>query len=413
MKKTRLGIIGFGKRGSMMLRDNFIHFDNVDFTAICDLYEDRVEEGIAFVKEHRGNEPFGTTNYKEVLTRDDVDAVYVSSSWEYHIEISIAALRAGKAVAMEVGGAYSIDECFELVKAYEETGTPFMLMENCCYGKNELLANSLARAGKLGTVVHAQGAYAHDLREEISTGNIKRHYRLRNYTLRNCDNYPTHELGPIAKILNVNRGNRMVSLVSMSSKACGLSEYIADKELWREDPTLKDRTFMQGDIVTTIIKCAGGETILLRLDTTLPRSYTRDFVIRGTKGLYDMNTNTVFLDGMEEFWEPVKYAQKYLDNGNEFEDYLPPVWRNFAEEMKKYGHGGMDAVEFGEFLSALQNGKEMPIDVYDAAAWMCISALSEQSIAMGGAPVEIPDFTNGKWIVREQKDVFDFTSPEK
>ena len=124
MKKTRLGIIGFGKRGRMMLKENFIHFDNVDFTAICDLYEDRVEEGVAFVKEQRGNTPFGTTNYKEVLTREDVDAVYVSSSWEYHIEISIAALRAGKAVAMEVGGAYSIDECFELVKAYEETGTP-------------------------------------------------------------------------------------------------------------------------------------------------------------------------------------------------------------------------------------------------------------------------------------------------
>ena len=409
MNKIRLGIIGLGSRGYSMLKGNFIHFDEIDFTAMCDTYEDRVTRAQEFVKENRGNTPFGTTDYSELLARDDVDAVYVSTAWEWHIEISIAAMKAGKAVAMEVGGSYSIDECFALVKTYEETKTPFLFMENCCFNRAELLAASMAKAGAFGTIVHCMGSYSHDLREEITHGNIKRHYRLRNYMKHNCDNYPTHDLGPIARILGINRGNRMLSLVSVASKAAGLREYInARPELVSEDPTLATAEFSQGDVVTTIIKCAGGETITLRLDTTLPRSYTRDFTVRGTRGMYEMNANYVFLDGMEESWVPADHYAKEVNNAKKYEaEYLPDVWYNMTEEDKKRGHGGMDYILFREFIKALQNNTEMPIDVYDAASWMCISALSEASIALGGAPQSIPDFTNGKWIVRENKPVIE------
>ena len=300
-------------------------------------------------------------------------------------------------------------ECFELVKAYEETKTPFMFMENCCYDRAELLATAMARAGKFGRIVHCSGAYAHDLRSEISNGNIIRHYRLRNYINRNCDNYPTHELGPIAKVLNINRGNRMVSLVSMASSAHGLEEYIKDQNLAEKDPTLKDLRFAQGDIVTTIIKCSGGETIVLSLDTTLPRSYDRAFTLRGTKGYYSMTTNSVYFDGMKESWSPLDCVRETLDNAKEYEDeFLPSVWKNITEEDKKRGHGGMDRICFEHFINSIQNGLPMDIDVYDAAAWMCISALSEKSIAEGGAVQSIPDFTNGKWLIREPKDVVEF-----
>ena len=411
MKKIKFGIIGVGHRGAMMLKDNLVHFDEFEFVALCDVYEDRIEDAEKIIRENRPDAPeiLKTTNYKEVLASKNLDAVYVSSSWESHIEIAIAALRAGIAVACEVGGAYSLEECFALVRAYEETGTPFMLAENCCYDKSELLATAMARAGKFGRIVHCSGAYAHDLREEITHGNINRHYRLRNYTNRNCDNYPTHELGPIAKLLNINRGNRLVSLVSMASCACGLEEYVKDKKLEEKDPTLKDRRFKQGDIVTTIIKCAQGETITLTLDTTLPRSYDRAFTVRGTKGSYSMTTNTVYFDGMPELWSPVEYTQKNIDNAKEYEEeFLVPEWKNITEEDKQRGHGGMDGILFKKFIKNLQNGTPMDIDVYDAASWMCISCLSEKSIAEGGAPQEIPDFTGGKWLIREPRDVVEF-----
>ena len=411
MKKIRLAIIGLGGRGYSMLADNLIHFDVFEFVAVCDSYQDRVDAAVEFIKNARKDspEPFGTVDYTEVLKRDDIDAVYVASAWESHVAIAIEAMRAGIAVACEVGGAYSIEECFELVKAYEETKTPFMFMENCCYDRAELLATAMARAGRFGKIVHCSGAYAHDLRSEISNGNLIRHYRLRNYINRNCENYPTHELGPIAKLLNINRGNRMVSLVSMASSAHGLEEYIKDKNLAEKDPTLKDLRFAQGDIVTTIIKCSGGETIVLTLDTTLPRSYDRAFTVRGTKGYYSMSTNSVYFDGMKESWKPLDCVRETLDNAKEYEEeFLPDVWKNMTDEDKKRGHGGMDRISFDHFIDSLLNDKPMDIDVYDAAAWMCISALSEKSIAEGGSLQSVPDFTNGKWLIREPSDVVKF-----
>ena len=274
--------------------------------------------------------------------------------------------------------------------------------------QNEVYS-AMARAGKFGTIVHCDGSYSHDLREEISEGNIIRHYRLRNYTNRNCDNYPTHDLGPIAKLLNINRGNRILSLVSVASCAAGLEQYVKDHpELVEKDPTLKDRKFNQGDIVSTILTCAGGETIYLKLDTTLPRSYSREFTVRGTKGAYFMDTNTVYMDGDKEYFDPTQVAKQYLDNANAYnEKYMPKCWVEMTEEKRQFGHGGMDAIMFENFIECLREGKEMPIDVYDAASWMAVTALSEQSILAGGAPVSVPDFTDGKWMIRPEKDVIE------
>ena len=406
MEKIRMGVIGLGQRGYYNLNHYLAKYKDVEIRIVCDVYDDRLERAAADVKEQQGIEPICTKNYKEVLNKELVDAVYIATSWETHIEISIASLRADIITATEVGGAYTVEECYELVKAYEETGTPFMLMENCCFNDQELLATAAARAGKLGTIVHCSGAYAHDLRKEVSEGNIKRHYRLRNYLNRNAENYPTHELGPIARLLNINRGNRMVSLVSIASKSCGLEEYIEENKVYEQDPTLKNAKFKQGDIVNTIITCAGGETILLTLDTTLPRSYNRDIKVRGTKGLYEMATNSFFFDGMKEQWRTVQYYTGCMDNAKEYYgELLPDVWKNMTEEDKKSGHGGMDGVMFRIFVEAVKSGNPMPIDVYDAASWMCVTALSEASIAQGGAIQQIPDFTAGKWLTRQPEDV--------
>lgn len=409
-RKVKLAVIGLGGRGLGMIQSVISKFEDVEITAVCDLYPERVEKAIAEVVQRVGNTPCGTCDYKEILKRDDVEVVYIATAWESHVEIAIAAQKAGKATGLEVGGAYSIGELEELVRAHEETGTPFMLMENCCYNEDELFATAAVRAGALGTVVHCSGAYGHDLRSEIANGNIKGHYRLRNYTLRNGENYPTHELGPIARILNINRGNRMVSLVSVASKACGMEEYIKNHpELVEKDPTLEGRKFNQGDIVNTIITCQNGETIALKLDTTLPRSYSREFTVKGTKGYYSQDTNTLFLDGMKEMWRTDKFLEAYANNAKDYYgQYRHKVWSEMTEEDKKRGHGGMDGIMFRQFINAYKTGEEMPIDVYDCASWMCITALSEASVAMGGMPQAIPDFTNGKWVIREPKDVLEF-----
>ena len=406
MKKIKMGIIGLGKRGRSLSK-TIMSTDDAQIVAVCDVYEDRVDEVFNIVKEKSGVEPKKYYDYKDLLRDSEVEAVLVSCAWEGHCEIAAAALYAGKITAMEVGGAYSIDECWELVRAYEATGTPFMFMENCCFDKFELLTTALVRAGKLGTVVHCHGAYSHDLRDEISGGRVNRHYRLRNYKLRNCENYPTHELGPIAKILNINRGNRLVSLVSIASKSAGLREFVCTDQ--NPDPTLAGTEFKQGDIISTIITCAGGETVTLTLDTTLPKYYSREFTVRGTKGLCNQEAEMVAIEGecnTHEYLENCRNTDKYSD-------YLPSVWRDITEEAMNAGHGGMDYIEFKAFFSAIKEGREMPLDVYDAASWMCITALSEASVSQGGLPQAIPDFTSGKWTVRAPADVMELPNPSK
>ncbi len=406
MKKdtVKMGVIGLGNRGSGLLGGVLLDMKDVEIIGVCDLYADRVEKACAMTEEKTGKRPFGSVKAEEILQMPALDAVLVSTSWETHVEIAVEALRRGIPTAMEVGGAYSIERLWDLVRAQEASGTPFMMMENCCFGKEELLATSLARNGLFGDVVHCHGCYGHYLAEEIAGGNINRHYRLRNYLTRNCENYPTHELGPIAKLLNINRGNQMVSLVSVASRAAGMKEYI--REHAEQYPDLVGKEFRQGDIVNTIITCADGSTISLRLDTTLPRSYAREFTVRGTRGLYEQDTNSVFLLGDREYWETQQYYRDNIGNAARFEaEYLPAVWTHMTPEDLAAGHGGIDSIEFRAFVNALKEGKEMPIDVYDAAAWMSITALSAASISAGGAPQAIPDFTGGLWTVRPSRDV--------
>ncbi len=400
--KIKMGVIGLGGRGTGMMRLILNKFPEVDVIAGCDLYPDRAERACNIIKETRGIEAKAYTDYRELLKNEEINTVMISAAWEEHIPLAIASMRAGKITALEVGGAYSLDDCWELVKAYKETQTPFMFLENCCYGKKELLATALARKGILGEVVYCHGSYSHDLRDEISYGVKNRHYRLRNYLVRNCDNYPTHELGPIAKILNINRGNRMLTLNSVASKARGLAEFVKNKE---DLADLHGKQFAQGDVVETHITCADGTLISLKLDTTIPRAYSREFTVNGTKGLYTEMGNIVLEDGK---FDHTKNMCDYYDTAKNYESYLPKIWRDITPEEIAAGHGGMDFLMLRAFFDAVQEGKEMPIDVYDAAAWMAVSCLSELSVKNNGAPVEIPDFTSGEWVIREPKDVLSF-----
>lgn len=399
MEQIHIGYVGLGNRGMGLLRDVILKQKEHVF-AVCDEYEHRAKAGADLVEEVTGERPAMYTDYREMLRCDSINTVIIATAWESHIPIALAAMRAGMAVAMEVGGAYTLQQCSELVRVQEETGAPFMFLENCCFGRREMMVLNMVQRGVFGEIIHCSGGYHHDLRDEVAYGNENLHYRLRNYLSRNCDNYPTHDLGPIAKVLNINRGNRMMTLSSTASKAAGLHDYLLRNK--PEDQTLCDSSIAQGDIVTTVIKCARGETIVLTLDTTLPRYYSRGFTVRGTRGMYEEVTDSVFLDTSGDKAHDFDWREHCIGNAKKYEEeYEHPLWQKYLAEGVQGAHDGMDYLQFKEFFKALRQNLPMPVDVYDAASWMAVTVLSEMSVARGGAVVDVPDFTGGNWYRRK------------
>nr|MBE6545694.1 Gfo/Idh/MocA family oxidoreductase [Oscillospiraceae bacterium] len=392
MEKVRVGIVGLGGRAKGLVSQVLLEHEKCEITAVCDVYQDRVDWMADYVDKAKGSHVYKTTDYKDLLTRSDIDAILVLASWECHVEIAIASMKAGKPVAIEVGGAYSVEDCYDLVRTQVETGTKFMFLENCCYGRVELAILNMVRQGLFGDISHCEGGYEHDLRNSLLTGEERRHYRLKNYIERNCDTYPMHALGPIAKMLNINNGNRMLYLTSMASKSTSLNDYAAlnPDKYQSKYTTLK---FNQGDVVRTNIMCQDGTTISLILNTTSARPYSRNYSVQGSRACYYEDGHFFHFD-TEFTKEDEERPESYLGNEMKFvEKYEHPIWQKFLNDGVRGGHGGMDWLLFEEFFNYIINGGKSPIDVYDAAAWMCITPLSEQSIREGSRPVEIPDFT--------------------
>ncbi len=403
-KKVKVGYIGLGRRGLGVLTRNVAKMKDVEVAMVCDLRDEKLEEARAVVLERSGYEPLVTKDYHEVLNNPDIDAVFIMIGWSGRPEMAIESMRAGKYTAVEVGCADTIEECYALVDAYEETGTPVMMMENCCYDRREMVAYNLVEQGLLGEIVHCTGAYMHNLNEceffKDIDGEGAMHYRLPLYQSRNRENYPTHALGPISKLLRLNRGNRMLSLVSVASKSRGIKSYAARH--FGEDNKYALMDYKQGDIVDTLITCAGGETIHLTLDTTLPRSYySRNFGIRGTEGFVDEARRVVWFEHMGGH---SCIAESVVDNEEEmFKKYEHPLYKQYFEEgiEDEGSHSSMDWLVCRAFIESVQKGINTPIDAYDAALWLAIGPLSEKSISEGGTAVEVPDFTRGKWQNRE------------
>ena len=394
--KIKLGVIGLNRGGDLIEWD-FSCMDDVYVAGICDLKDERLKK-ISDVMAQK-NMPVSviTKNYKEILDIPGLDAVLVSTTWDMHFPIAIEAMKKGLYVGLEVGGAYTLSECDELVKVAEQTGHKFMFLENCCYSRREMMALNMASKGMFGELVHLEGAYTHCLRKMIADDD----YRINDYLYRNCENYPTHEIGPIAKLLHINKGNRFISLVSMSSKAVGINAYARKSK--GSEHKYADTKFAQGDVVTTILKCANGETVTITLDTTLPCPYSRRFAVIGTEGRYNEENDSVFFDGVHDEWEWMKWKAKWGNAAEYQEEYDHPVWQEHRKhpELLEFGHGGTDFVSCRAFVETVKRDCKAPIDVYDAAVMMCISVLSEQSIALGSQPVAFPDFTRGEWLNRK------------
>ena len=395
MRNTaRIGYVGLGRRGMAVLEHNVMKMTDVEIAYLCDTYAPALKDAARLFEQAGREVPRLLADYREILADEAVDAVFLMTGWDGRTALAEAALLAGKHVAVEVGCAFDLSECDRLLAAHKKTGAHLMMLENTCYMRRELMVLNVARQGLFGEIVHCDGGYHHDIRAcdlFKGIGGDHPHYRLGSYIDRNCEQYPTHELGPIAKLLGIGHGNRFTSLSSFSSKSCGLRE--GARKLLGEDSPYASIDYRQGDIVTTVITCENGETVHLCLDTTLPRPYySRNYTVRGTKGCFDEGRRVLFFEGMEE----------NLENNEEkcFETYEHPLFRSYLKEGITGGHDGADYLVCRAFIEAVKRGEAPPIDTYDTLTWMAVAPLSEASVRAGGAPVPFPDYSEGTWRER-------------
>ena len=417
-KKVRLGLIAVGFRGQAHL-DEMLKRNDVEIVAMADPDAGMMATAQEMLKKAGRSEAMAYTagdyGYRLLLDRKDIDAVIVSSPWEWHLRQGVDAMRAGKIVGMEVCGAMSLGECWEYVRTSEETGVPIMMLENVCYRRDVMAVLHMVRQGMFGELIHGQGGYEHDLRGVLFNDGVSAYnsgaefgekgyseakWRTNHYVNRNGELYPTHGLGPVATMFNINRGNRLVRLSSFASKARGLNEYVRNHEKGGPNHPNASVAFKQGDVVTTQIQCANGETILLTHDTSLQRPYNLGFRVQGTKGLWQDFGWGDSDQGFVYFENEMKHSHRW-DNSKEWLDRFDhPLWKRYAKEAETSGHGGMDFFVDNAFIECIKNNQPFPLDVYDLATWYAITPLSELSIARDGAVVDIPDFTSGAWMER-------------
>lgn len=419
-RRVRLGMIGTGMRGQVLLRE-LLRRDDVEVVALCDI--EPVMLGRAMDMAAKADKPapkaYGADGdvhaYRRLLQQRGLDGVIIATPWEWHAPMAIDAMQAKVPVGCEVVAGITLQDHWDVLETQLRTGTPYMLLENVCYRRDVMAALQMVRAGLFGELVHLQGGYQHDLRAvKFNSGNPDEPYgsgvefgpkawsearwRTQHSIDRNGELYPSHGIGPCAMYTGINRGNRFTHLNSFASKARGLHEYVVAKSGGTTHPSTQVK-FKLGDIVTTTLACENGETIILQHDTSLPRPYSLGFRVQGTRGLWMDLNQSIHIEGRSPAhkWEPFQAYQDEFDH---------PLWRKYAQDAAGAGHGGMDYFVIHAFVEALKAQAPMPIDIYDAVAWSAITPLSEQSIAEGFRTLEFPDFTRGLW--KSRKPIFAF-----
>ena len=417
--KVRVGIIGTGFRSQEHM-GNFLQREDVQIIAIADPQQRSVTEAMEVFKQYKKPPPIiyknGDHDYKNLLKRDDIDAVMICSPWEWHTIQAIDAMNAGKSVGVEVCGAIKLQDCWDIVNTSERTGKPLMMMENVCYRRDIMAVLNMVRKGMFGELLHFQGGYEHDLRGVLfndgktaydsgvefgKNAYSEAQWRTNHYVHRNGELYPTHGLGPVAVMLDINKGNRLTRLSSVASKSKGLHRYIVNHPKGGPDHPNAKVKFKQGDVVTTQIQTANGETIVLTHDTSSPRPYNLGFRVQGTNGLWIDNHAGELNAGLIHFEDKSKH-HTWENTEGYMNEHDHPLWKKYGKDAEGAGHGGMDFFVDHAFIECLKRGVEFPLDVYDLATWYSITPLSEKSIIEGGQVQNIPDFTRGKWKTKRQ-----------
>lgn len=423
-KKVNIAFIGLGGRGiGHLIR--VAKTEDVEITAICDIDPATISRAQKYLVKNGHAEAEAYTDgeyaFEKMLEREDIDGVIISTPWLWHAKMAVKVMKAGKYAAVEVAAANTIEECWDMVNASEETGMPCMILENVNYGRQVLAVSNMVKQGVFGNPVHATCGYRHSLlgvkfNKDMKYGEGAKGeavWRTEHSLKRNADVYPTHGVGPIAAMLDINRGNRFLYLTATASKAAGLKDYIEEHPNGGKDHPYAQLPWKQGDVITSVIKTANGETIIVKHDCNLPRPYSLDFSMQGTDGLVewdglnrgliktadgsDINPARIHVEGQtaSHGWEELESWIKKYDH---------PLWKKYEEEANKSSHNGIDFFVTREFINCVKEKRQPVMDVYDAAAWSAITPLSEASIAAGSAPQYFPDFTRGNWIKRKPID---------
>ena len=411
--KVKLGFIGTGLRGQWMLW-LATKYPELEISAICDIDDGMIESALKIIKDSGRPEPRIYKQHEEdflnMVNNENLDGVYIATPWEWHHPMAIAAMEAGIHVGTEVPAALTVRECWDLVNVSERTRKFCMIMENVCYRRDVMAVLNMVRQDLFGELLHCQGGYQHDLRhvkfndginpygggvEFGKNGFSEARWRTQHSIDRNGDLYPTHGIGPVSPMLDINRGNRMIHLTSTATQSRGLHKYVVDKGGRNHPNATVD--FKCGDIVTTVIKCHNGQTIVLSHDTNNPRPYSLNFRVQGTRGIWQKDANSIYIEG------ETKDEHRWEDEDRLIKEFDHPLWKRFEDKAQGSGHGGMDFFILRAFIESLKGAKPV-IDVYDAVSMSVISPLSEKSIRLGSASVKIPDFTRGKW--KKNKPIF-------
>jgi hypothetical protein len=394
----RIGLIGTGGRGTNLL-ENLLAADT-KVLALCDVVREKAEHASSLVVKAGQKAPElytdGDHAFEKLVARDDLDFVIIATPWQWHVEMAVASMKHGKHTAVEVPAATSIEDCWKLVDTSEQTRKHCIMLENCCYGFNETLILRMVHAGMFGDLLYGEGAYLHDLRDELFSGKGEGLWRRHFHELADGNLYPTHGLGPVANYMGIQRGDRFQYIVSMSSPQRGLELY-RKQHVAEGDPKWEEK-YITGDLNTSLIKTANGLTITLKHDTSNPHPYDRINVIGGTKGIFADYPPRIYFDGQEggEKWAEI----------DSYKEHQHPLWKQEGEIAKKLGgHGGMDYIMLYRLMQCLKQGIAPDMDVYDAAAWSAPGPLSVASVKAGSAPMQFPDFTRGKWKDRSASQI--------
>lgn len=408
---VRIGFVGCGNMGT-----NHIHslckIKGAEIRAVCDI-DPKLAAGAADIIEKAGYQrpriyDRGPRDFERLCAEEKIDIVFIATPWEWHVPMALAAMKNGKHAAVEVPIAQTAADCWRLIETSEKTNRHCMMLENCCYGRSELSVLNLVRSGALGELLHAECGYNHDLRSIKLWTDQEGLWRWRHSIDPKTGNlYPTHGLGPVMWYMNINHGDAFDYLVSMSTPARGMNLY--KEHLAPDDPRRKD-DFQAGDINTSLIKTKKGYTIYLVHDCNNPRPYSRINMIQGTKGLFSGYPDRVYIDGRSPMtpgphgrqthdWEDWKKYQA---------EYEHELYKKHGEAGSELSHGGMDYIEDFRLIRALQTGRPLDMDIYDACALSCIVELSSRSLANMSQAVRFPDFTRGAWKTRRPVDLSDY-----
>lgn len=397
---VRVGFVGVGLMGTAHV-ENLLRIEGAELRAVCDIVESRVARAQQLAVEAGRARPEGYSrgprDFERLCGRDDLDLVVTATPWEWHVPVCVAAMEAGKHAATEVPAALTVDDCWRLVETSERTRRHCVMLENCNYDRIEMMVLGMVHRGLLGELLHARCGYLHDLRAVKHDLDGEGAWRRAHSMTTNGDLYPTHGLGPVAQSFGINRGNAFDTLVSMGTKSRGLELY-ALEVFGAGSPQAAER-FVLSDVVTTLLRTAAGETVVVTHDTSSPRPYSRDVLVQGTRGLVRKYPEAlVHIEGRSEphRWEPV---ERYL------EGFDHPLWRQLEAASRGAGHGGMDFIEDFRLIDALRVGRPPDMDVYDAAMLSSVIELSGRSIARGSDPLRVPDFTRGGWRRARQLQV--------